>query len=135
MKNRKKTAKIWSKLAIFYSKIGKRQNLRADTVLCGRQPSLLLTYGKKQQFRTDLYFEIGLNCFLAPKNGRTSPSPKTRIVNCQISEKNIERILRYSLTDGRTENSDSIGLQRLCQETKNIHMSITRLSRRLVIST
>ena len=31
------------------------------------EPSLLLTNGKKQQFRTDLYFKIGLSCFLTPK--------------------------------------------------------------------
>ena len=71
-KNRKKIAKIWSKLAIFIIRLYRK--MLTDLVLhepylenrvCKRQTV------KKQEFHTDFYFEMSLRCFLTPKNGRT----------------------------------------------------------------
>ena len=50
-------------------------------------------------------------------------TPKA-LPNCKVSEKTNVRIPRYPVTNGRTDertdNSESLGLNRLCRETKNI---------------
>ena len=50
-------------------------------------------------------------------------TPKA-LPNCKVSEKSNVRIPRYPVTNGRTnertDNSESLGLNRLCRKTKNL---------------
>ena len=56
-----------------YRKIQKSANRPHFVRTISWEPSLLLTNGKKLQFRTDLYFKISLTCFLTLKKVRTPP--------------------------------------------------------------